>query len=80
MILRRARLTPRTGTARGRSGAEALQRSTVVNWVDTEEREQAVHGLQRVAARERRIALSCVTSGIAWARAVATIKRSAGSP
>jgi hypothetical protein len=58
----------------------ALQRSMVVNRVETEEQEQAVHGLQRFAARERRIAPSCVASGIAWARAVATIKRSAGSP
>lgn len=41
---------------------------------------QRVHGLQRFAVRERRIAPSCVASGIACARAVATIKRSAGSP
>ena len=39
-----------------------------------------VHGFQIFAARERRIAASCVASGIACARAVATMSRSAGSP
>ena len=37
-------------------------------------------GFQTCAARDLRIFASCVASGIACARAVATIKRSAGSP
>lgn len=41
---------------------------------------RGVYGFQIFAARERRMAASCVASGIACARAVATMSRSAGSP
>jgi hypothetical protein len=43
----------------------ALQRSMVVNRVETESKNKPFTALQRFAARERRIALSCVASGIA---------------
>ncbi len=67
--------TPPGVSFRGRSARRAVPRAAAAHTTFPRP-----HGFQGFAARERRMAASCVASCIACARAVATMRRSAGSP